>query len=453
MRFITVAIYNSCDFKNYYNNFYLVIIMGIQPRKKVIEQMDNFIQKLPKGDRELLEAMVEEEVLTFEKLLREPNRLLENRDENDGRRVDANFKKKIHKKLHDIYYKQGYNVSRDQLWKLIKEQAPQLNTGRDQVEDWLNNQELHQLYKMPRKSKGVNNFTPIKPFRALSTDLIDFTNKQHKQYRYILTVMDNFSRYLWSEALTDKTEEKVGAGLDRIFTRINKDFGNPDFGYIISDRGGEFKKDAVQVFKKYRLNKVTTIAGAPQSNGLIERSNGVIKRIMKKYIEINGGGWSDVLKKVIKIYNNLPNRSTDMKPIDAVKGGDDVIKKLKESVKETQDDEGRTPPKVYKVGDTVRVKIPKGVLDKYSDKNWSSTLHKIIKVIPAAKNRAAKYKVSGRQDDELFVRQDLQVINDPDGLEKIPSKAKAIAKAKEERAVKRSDTKKPEPRRSVRITK
>ena len=38
---------------------------------------------------------------------------------------------------------------------------------------------------------------------------------------------------------------------------------------------------------------------------------------MKKYIEINGGGWSDVLKKVIKIYNNLPNRSTYMKPIDA----------------------------------------------------------------------------------------------------------------------------------------
>ena len=60
---------------------------------------------------------------------------------------------------------------------------------------------------MPRKSKGVNNFTPIKTFRALSTDLVDFTNKQHKQYRYILTVMDNFSRYLWSEPLTDKTEE------------------------------------------------------------------------------------------------------------------------------------------------------------------------------------------------------------------------------------------------------
>ena len=29
---------------------------------------------------------------------------------------------------------------------------------------------------------------------------------------------------------------------------MKKDFGNPDFGYIISDRGGEFKKDAVAVF-------------------------------------------------------------------------------------------------------------------------------------------------------------------------------------------------------------
>ena len=106
----------------------------------------------------------------------------------------------------------------------------------------LYNQELHQLHKMPRKSRGVNNFAPIKPLRALSTDLVGFTNKQHKQYRYILSVMETFSGYLWSETLTDKTEEEVGAGLDRTLTRIKKDFGNPDFGYIISDRGGEFKK-------------------------------------------------------------------------------------------------------------------------------------------------------------------------------------------------------------------
>ena len=130
--------------------------MGIQPRKLVIEQVDSFIQKFPKDDRELLEEMVEQEVWTFQKLLREPNRLLENRDENDGRRADSTFKEKIHKKLYDIYYKQGYYVSRDQLWKIMKEQAPQLNTGRDQVEEWLNNQELHQLYEHRRATAAVS---------------------------------------------------------------------------------------------------------------------------------------------------------------------------------------------------------------------------------------------------------------------------------------------------------
>ena len=70
------------------------------------------------------------------------------------------------------------------------------------------------------------------------------------------------------------------------------------------------------------------------------------------------------MKKVIKIYSSFPNRSTDTKSIGAVEGGDGVISKLKESLKETQDDEGRTPPNVYKLGGTVRVKILIGVLDK-----------------------------------------------------------------------------------------
>ena len=67
--------------------------MGIQPRKKVKEQMDNFIQKLLKGDIELLGEMVEPEILTFQKPLRELNRLFENRIGNDFRRADSTFEK------------------------------------------------------------------------------------------------------------------------------------------------------------------------------------------------------------------------------------------------------------------------------------------------------------------------------------------------------------------------
>ena len=68
-----------------------------------------------------------------------------------------------------------------------------------------------------------------------------------------------------------------------------------------------------------------------------------------------------------------------MKPIGAVKDGDDLIKKMEGRVKETKEDVGRAPPKVYKVRDTAQVKIPEGVLDKQSYKSWSSSLHKKIK--------------------------------------------------------------------------
>ena len=73
------------------------------------------------------------------------------------------------------------------------------------------------------------------------------------------------------------------------------------------------------------------------------------------------------MNKVIKVYNNLPNRTTDMKPNGAVKGGDDVIMKVKESANETQEDEVRTPPEVYNLGDAARVKSSKGGLYKNSD--------------------------------------------------------------------------------------
>ena len=70
--------------------------------------------------------MVEEEVFYFSITFKRTTSAFRKKYDNDGRRFDSTSKKKIHKKLHSTYYKQGYNVSRDQIWELIKEQAPQL---------------------------------------------------------------------------------------------------------------------------------------------------------------------------------------------------------------------------------------------------------------------------------------------------------------------------------------
>ena len=61
----------------------------------------------------------------------------------------------------------------------------------------------------------------------------------------------------------------------------------------------------------------------------------------------------------------------------------------------------------------VRVKIPKGRLDKSSTPNWYDRIDKIEEVYPGHGNRITRYRISGREADKKYGRNDLQVI--PDG--------------------------------------
>ena len=58
-----------------------------------------------------------------------------------------------------------------------------------------------------------------------------------------------------------------------------------------------------------------------------------------------------------------------------------------------------TPPPDLKVGTRVRIKIPKGKLDKMSTANWYDDIHKITTVAKAKVNaRVTRYKVSEKAD-------------------------------------------------------
>ena len=48
-----------------------------------------------------------------------------------------------------------HTVGRDQLWDLVKEELPDEDIPRAMVADWLEKQELYQLYRKTRKSRGI----------------------------------------------------------------------------------------------------------------------------------------------------------------------------------------------------------------------------------------------------------------------------------------------------------
>ena len=55
-------------------------------------------------------------------------------------------------------------------------------------------------------------------------------------YKYVLTVIDAFSRFLWLRSLENKSSQVIASELDSIYM----EHGSPEI--IQCDQGGEFKK-------------------------------------------------------------------------------------------------------------------------------------------------------------------------------------------------------------------
>ena len=311
--------------------------------------------------------------------------------------------------LDKMYYKEGYTLGRQALYGVLKEKYKNPPSER-QVGEWLREQKIDQLYKPTRKSGGVSIFSPTTPFASLSADLIDFTNKPARQFRYILVVIDNFSRFMYTEAMTSKTAATTGKAMGKILDKIVEDH-NKVPGYVLGDDGSEFKGEYMAVLKERGIKKRRTLGGQPQSNGLVERANGKLKRVMAKNKDIFKGTWKDNLDRATKIYNDYVNRSTGFTPLGAstLRGVD--AQTLRNNVVKTQKQEHRTKPKDFQVGDRVRIKIAKGSLDKSTTHNWSSTIYKIRKVMSPPAPKATRYLIEGKQDDQQYSRNDLQIIN------------------------------------------
>ena len=344
--------------------------------------------------------------------------------------------------LKKVYYKDGYTLGRVNLYKHIIDKYKTTKITERQVGDWLKEQKLNQLYAPTRKGGALQSFKPKKPWLGISVDLIDFTNKPAKQYRYILVVIDNFSRFMYVAAITSKEADKTTKAMSKILDKIENDY-NVTPSYALHDDGSEFKGEYIGLMKKKGIQIRRTLGGQPQSNGLVERANGKVKRVLAKNKKINGGTWYDNLDQAVKVYNDSINRTIGMTPKKgaALTGKD--IQKLKDNVKDTLVEEGRDRRPDYQVGDEVRLKIAKGKLDKSSTPNWTEKIYSIRHVIKGRSARASTYLIKGQSDEKRYTRNDLQIVESTP--QSIPQKKvyATRAKVKEDNA----------PRRSARLKK
>ena len=126
---------------------------------------------------------------------------------------------------------------------------------------------------------------------------------------YLLNGIHMGSRFVYSQAMKNKTDTDVLKAFKKIYTQSK-------VRAIRSDNGSEFINNKfVDFLHKNNVKQILSEAVKPQSNGMIERANATIKELIQKSVELNQSfDWVINLQKLINNINNSQHRITGFTP-------------------------------------------------------------------------------------------------------------------------------------------
>jgi hypothetical protein len=300
--------------------------------------------------------------------------------------------KKQEEILKKVYYEDKFLFGRDKLFAHLRDNYPEYKVSKRQVMVWLKNQEVYQINYTPPLNTSIKRFNASTP-GYIQIDLIDMSNNPEKGFFWILTAVDIFSKKAVALPLKQKSQASTVKVMDKLL----------DFYDVISviqtDNGKEF--DLPQFYDTYSIKHLTSKAYTPQSQGIVERFNGTIKRLIAKNQEITGKKtWIADLPTLINNYNNSIHDITKATP-DNVQINDVEVKKKLQNVKTSAVQmRMRKIEEILDVGSKVRVKLVKTSFDKKAANNYTKTIYTIFKkTIPKEKFNTIQYKLKDSEGD------------------------------------------------------
>jgi hypothetical protein len=295
--------------------------------------------------------------------------------------------------LNTEFYINKNLFGRDKLHKLLKNKYDDRAPSRRQIADWLKLQEINQIfYPSKGKAKDIKS-TITSPHKILGIDIVNMQKHEVRGYKYLLNGIDLSTRYLYSVALKSKDKKEVLKGFEKMLKEVK------DIRTIRSDNGSEFiSKEFKDFLKKKNLNQVLSEAYKPQSNGAIERANGILKELIQKALELDEDyDWVKNLNKLVSNINNTEHSIKKATPKELEKAYKNNDKEAIDTAKENEiKAKKRTISKItFEKGDKVRLFQPS---DK-TRQRWSNEVYEIEKVYKPKKSYSVyEYKVKGLTD-------------------------------------------------------
>ncbi|XP_049326794.1 uncharacterized protein LOC125786977 [Astyanax mexicanus] len=128
--------------------------------------------------------------------------------------------------------------------------------------------------------------------------------------KYILVIIDQFTRWVEAYAIPDQTAETTVQKL--VFEFVAR-FGSPL--EIHTDQGRNFESDLfAQVCHLLRVTKTRTTPYHPSSNGQVERFNRTLLQMIRCFVDKNQRDWDKYLPLLTAAYRSSPHACTGFTP-------------------------------------------------------------------------------------------------------------------------------------------
>jgi len=215
--------------------------------------------------------------------------------------------------------------------------------------------------------------------------------KQNKNYQYLLTVIDTFSKKAYVEPIKRKTGLDVTSAFADI---LKKSDVKPKF--FACDMGKEFFNKTFESFLKNNDIKMFSVHSDKKAC-VVERFNQTLMQRLQKFFDHSKSRrYIDVLQDIVSSYNNSRHRTIGIPPNSVNKYNEmDVWMKTNHDLysrkwKKTTD---------IKAGSFVRVKLPKSTFQKGYSASYSNEIYTVDKVLDT---KPTTFKLIDKDGDSML---------------------------------------------------
>ena len=235
-------------------------------------------------------------------------------------------------------------------------------------------------------------------------DLIDVQrlSRHNKGYKFLLTVIDALSKFLWVVPLKNKTGTEMVRAFQVILTRGRKPI------QLQTDQGKEFYNKTMDTFLKEKKIHLFSTEGDDKA-AIAERVNRTLKERIYRYLtSADTLRYENVLQAIVRGYNRSKHRSIGMAPKDVTFANEKTVwKRLY----------GKPMKRIrphFQRGDRVRLNEKHRVFKKGYLPGWTEEVFLVDKV---NKTPVPTYRVKewdGTPVRGTFYNEDLQKVTIPD---------------------------------------